>query len=84
MARVVLQPAGSAESQRHYEDTVRHAVSLAQCDGLPLADRAILQAAFPGGSAQFWGATPTASRGSRSCRARPGRRWQRIADQAGG
>lgn len=58
MARVVLQPAGSAASQQHYEDTVRNAVPLAQCVGLETADRATLQAAFPTGAAQFWGATP--------------------------
>jgi hypothetical protein len=38
MARVVLQPAGSAASQKHYEDTVRNAVPLAQCAGLPLQE----------------------------------------------
>jgi hypothetical protein len=58
MARVVLEPVGNPEAQKHYEDTVRNAVPVAQCAGLPTADRMILQAAFPGGSAQLWGATP--------------------------
>lgn len=58
MARVVLQPAGSPESQKHYEDTVKNSIPLAQCAGLPTVDTTILQAAFPDGLAQFWGATP--------------------------
>ncbi|MDV8071129.1 hypothetical protein R4P64_31920 [Rhodococcus sp. IEGM 1366] len=61
MALVVLQPAGSKESQKHYEDTVANFVALEDFTGLQSSDFEVLRAAFPAGKLQVWGATPAAN-----------------------
>ena len=61
MTRVVLQPAGSPKSKKHYEHTVENTVSLAESVGLGALDRATLEVVFPENAARFWGVTPASN-----------------------
>ncbi len=59
MTLVVLQPASNPDAQRHYADTVEHAVSLAvNAPWIPDEDLQALQAIYPSGQVRLWGATP--------------------------
>lgn len=58
MALVVLQPAGSVDSKKHYEQTVTNVVALDAFAGLPPADLEVLRAAFTEGELRVWGVTP--------------------------
>jgi hypothetical protein len=58
MARVVLEPAGGKEAKGRSVLYGVFVVLLGSMWWVSTGDRAILQAAFPAGSARIWGATP--------------------------